>query len=267
MDAVISLRRIYVLLVLVLQGPKISTFGPLVDGCGEGKLSLRDKLREMKEGGDWYDWLSQQPDSSVLYMCFGTVAMLSDEQIRQMAIALENSGQRFFWALRLRRNETGAPQDVSRVFPEGFLQRTKSKGLVYFDWAPQLHILAHRAIKGFVTHCGWNSTMESILMGVPTIGWPMQAEQMLNAIFLDKVLGISIRINKTAGWKDMISSDTFERAIHTLMVDPSGETMKAKVLQISDTVEKAARPGGSSRINLESFVQDVRRMASGGVNS
>lgn len=136
--------------------PRISTVGPLVEGLGEGKLSLRQKLQETSEEGECFDWLNKQPDSSVLYICFGTVAMVSDEQIREMAIAIENSGQRFFWVLRIPKDENRKPvrEVFSHVFPEGFVERTKAKGLVYLDWAPQLHILAHRAVRGFVSHCG-----------------------------------------------------------------------------------------------------------------
>ncbi|KAG0577479.1 hypothetical protein KC19_5G159600 [Ceratodon purpureus] len=249
--------------------PRIWTVGPLVEGLGEGKLTLRQKLRETSEEGECFDWLNKQPDSSVLYICFGTVAMVSDEQIRQMAIAIENSGQRFFWVLRIPKDEIGKPvsEDFSQVFPEGFLERTKARGLVYLDWAPQLHILAHRAVRGFVSHCGWNSTIESISVGVPMIAWPYQAEQMMNATLLDQLLGVAIRINKTGGWRDMITSETFERAIRTLMAEPAGDAMKAKVLQISELIEKAVRPGGSSRTNLESFVQEVRMLSPGARHS
>jgi len=240
-----------------VQLPKILTVGPLIEGLGEGKTSLRQQLQETPLEAACFDWLNQQPDSSVLYICFGTVAMVSNAQIREMAIALENSQQRFFWVIRI---PSGEP--VPDLFPEGFLERTKTKGLVYFDWAPQLQILAHKAIRGFVSHCGWNSTIESLSVGVPIIAWPYQAEQMLNATLLDQLLGVAIRINKIGGWYgDFISSDTFERAIRTLMVEPAGEAMKTKVLQVSDTIEKAVRPGGSSRTNLETFVQDVRRLS------
>lgn len=244
--------------MLCLQVPKVCTVGPVVEGLGEGKTSLRQKLQQTPVEGDAFDWLNQQPDSSVLYICFGTVAMVSVEQIREMAIALENSEQRFFWVLRI---PTGSPE-LSQVFPEGFLQRTKSRGLVYLDWAPQLHILAHRAIRGFVSHCGWNSTIESIVVGVPMIAWPYQAEQMLNATLLDHILGIAVRINKMGGWYgDLITSEAFERAIRMLMLEPAGDAMRSKVLEISDMIEKAVRPGGSSRTNLETFVQDVRRLS------
>jgi hypothetical protein len=205
----------------------------------------------------------------VFYICFGTVAMVSDAQIREMAVATENSGQRFFWVMRIPQDEAGKPvrEDCSHGLPEGFVERTKATGLVYVGWAPQLHILAHRAVRGFVSHCGWNSTIESISVGVPMIAWPYQADQMMNATLLDRLLGVAIRINSTGGWRDMIPSEAFERAIRALMVEPGGDAMKAKVVQISDMIEKAVRPGGSSRTNLESFVQEVRTLSSGATHS
>jgi hypothetical protein len=253
----------------VVQAPRVSTVGPLVEGLGEGKLSLRQKLQETAEGGECFDWLNKQPDSSVLYICFGTVALVSDAQIREMAVAIEKSGQRFFWVMRIPKDEDGMPvgEDYSRVLPEGFVERTKATGLVYVGWAPQLHILAHRAVRGFVSHCGWNSAIESISVGVPMIAWPYQADQMMTATLLDQLLGVAIRINSTGGWRDMIPSEAFERAIRALMVEPGGDAMKAKVVQISDMIEKAVRPGGSSRTNLESFVQEVRMLSSGPTHS
>lgn len=239
-----------------LKLPKILTVGPLVAGIGEGKTTYRQKMQEAVPKDSCFDWLNKQPDCSVLYICFGTVAMLSPEQIHEMAMALERSQERFFWVLRI------ADRGSQVEFPEGFLERTKSRGLVWLDWAPQAHILAHRAIKGFVSHCGWNSTIESIAVGVPMIAWPYQAEQMMNATLLDQVLGVAIRINKIGGWYgDLISAERFENAIQTLMVEPAGDRMREKAVQVSEVIDKAVRPGGSSRSNLETFVQDVRTLA------
>lgn len=121
-------------------------------------------------------WLDTQPDSSVLYVSFGSVAVLSIEQIQEIAQGLEASGQRFLLVLRPPSNPENVP-----LLPEGFEERTRGRGFVQVGWAPQLWVLSHRAVGGFLTHCGWNSTLESICRGVPMLAWPIQAEQAMNA--------------------------------------------------------------------------------------
>ncbi len=121
-------------------------------------------------------WLDTQPESSVLYVSFGSVAVLSVAQIQELARGLEESGERFLLVLRPPHNPDNLP-----LFPEGFEERTKGRGFVHMGWAPQLQVLSHRALGGFLTHCGWNSTLESICRGVPMLAWPIQAEQAMNA--------------------------------------------------------------------------------------
>jgi len=122
------------------------------------------------------EWLDTQPESSVLYVSFGSVAVLSVAQIHELARGLEASGERFLLILRLPHNPDNRP-----LLPEGFEERMKGRGLVHIGWAPQLHVLSHRALGGFLTHCGWNSTLESICRGVPMLTWPIQADQPMNA--------------------------------------------------------------------------------------
>ena len=116
---------------------------------------------------------------------------------------MEISGQRFFWVMGIPKDDAGKPvrEDCSHVLPEGFVERTKATGLVYLGWAPQLHILAHRAVRGFVSHCGWNSTIESISLVIPMIAWAYQADQMMSATLLDQLLGVAICINNTGGYR------------------------------------------------------------------
>ena len=106
-----------------------------------------------------------------------------------MARGLEMSGQRFLWVVP---GPPGGEEDdgqkpdagLGALLPEGFLARTKGKGLVVEAWAPQREVLAHGAVGGFVTHCGWNSVLEAIMGGVPMLAWPMYAEQRMNKVFL-----------------------------------------------------------------------------------
>lgn len=110
---------------------------------------------------------------------FGSSGQFGTEQIKQMAAGLETSRQRFLWVVR--RPATGDEHhqsavdelDLDVLFPTGFLHRTKERGLVVMSWAPQWDVLAHGAVGGFVTHCGWNSVLEAVMAGVPMLAWPL----------------------------------------------------------------------------------------------
>ena len=112
-------------------------------------------------------------------------------QLREIAIGLGKSGQRFLWVVRdppshnlsVSIKENGEP-DLDSLFPDGFLERTKERGLVVKLWTPQGEILTHRSVGGFVTHCGWNSILEAVCAGVPLVAWPLYAEQTLNRAVL-----------------------------------------------------------------------------------
>ncbi|KAI4969585.1 hypothetical protein ZWY2020_000499 [Hordeum vulgare] len=139
-------------------------------------------------------WLDNQPDGSVLYVSFGSGGTLSTEQTGELAAGLEASGQRFLWVVHHPNDKdssaaylgtsAAADDDPLRHLPEGFVERTNGRGLLVPLWAPQVEILNHAAVGGFVSHCGWNSTLESVAAGVPMVAWPLYAEQRLNAVML-----------------------------------------------------------------------------------
>lgn len=117
-------------------------------------------------------WLDSQAPSSVLFVSFGSLVTFSARQAEEFALGLENSMLPFLWVIRPGLIEDG-------VLPHGFAQRVKERGC-FVPWAPQTRVLAHPSVGGFLTHCGWNSVLESIAAGVPMLGWPVLADQMLN---------------------------------------------------------------------------------------
>lgn len=117
------------------------------------------------------EWLDNQPPSSVVFLCFGSMGSFGEDQVKEIANGLESSGHRFLWSLRkpAPKGKPGVPSQHEifvEALPEGFLERTAERGKV-IGWAAQVAILAHQAIGGFVSHCGWNSTLESVWFGVP----------------------------------------------------------------------------------------------------
>ena len=210
-------------------------------------------------------WLDGQPSSSVLFLCFGSTGCFDDEdQVREIARALESSGVRFVWSLRKppRKGRMEPPSDYSygelgEVLPEGFLERTAEIGRV-IGWAPQAQILAHEAVGGFVSHCGWNSILESIYFGVPIATWPHFAEQQLNAFQMARELKMSVEISldyrKDVG--SVISAERIKKKIRQLMEKDS--EVRKKVKYASEMSKRALSEGGSSYSHMGRFVHDIQ---------
>ncbi|KAK1392787.1 Glycosyltransferase [Heracleum sosnowskyi] len=210
-------------------------------------------------------WLDSQPPSSVVFLCFGSMGTFDPEQVTEIACALELSGQRFLWCLRRpsQEKETGALpknyENYNEVLPEGFLERTAEIGKV-IGWAPQVTILSHPSVGGFVSHCGWNSILESIWCGVPIAAWPMYAEQQLNAFKLVKELGLAVEIKMdyrkdNVGPTVLVKAEEIERGISCLMDEES--EMRKKVKEMKDTCRKATAEGGSSYDSAGQFIEDL----------
>ncbi|CAN6979257.1 unnamed protein product [Brassica rapa subsp. trilocularis] len=195
-------------------------------------------------------WLEDQPESSVVYLCFGSYGVLEAPQIEEIARALEVSGHRFLWSIR---TEDGGPCDL---LPDGFTDRTASKGLVC-GWAPQVEVLAHKAVGGFVSHCGWNSVLESLWFGVPIATWPLYAEQQLNAFTMVTELGLAVelRLDYVSTKKEIVKAEEISEAIRSLM---DGEnTVRGRVKETAEAARKALMDGGSSFVGVKRFMDDL----------
>ncbi|CAI9285093.1 unnamed protein product [Lactuca saligna] len=230
-------------------------------------LNLKNATNDGKADGIM-TWLDDQPESSVVFLCFGSMGSFNEEQVKEIAVALEKSGQRFLWSLRRPPSKDklmGLPKDYENyedVLPEGFLERTSGVGKV-IGWAPQTAVLSHPSVGGFVSHCGWNSTLESIWCGVPVAAWPLYAEQQLNAFKLVVELGLAAEIkidyrsNMRPGSNEkevIVSAAEIERAIRMLISD--GE-MRKKVKGMKEKSRFAVSEGGSSHVSIGRFIDYV----------
>ncbi|KAM7481828.1 hypothetical protein LguiB_006411 [Lonicera macranthoides] len=211
-------------------------------------------------------WLDDQPPSSVVFVCFGSMGSFGMEQVREIAQGLELAGYRFIWALR-RPPPVDKPMDFpseytthDEVLPEGFLDRTAKIGKVV-GWAPQFTVLSHVAIGGFLSHCGWNSILESLWCGVPITTWPLFAEQQLNAFQLVREMGLATEITldynalKDDKVEKIVSAREIEVGI-TRMMDGTNEVRK-KVAAMREKSKLTVSEGGSSYTSLKILVHDV----------
>ncbi|KAG7610460.1 UDP-glucuronosyl/UDP-glucosyltransferase [Arabidopsis suecica] len=216
-----------------------------------------------------FDWLNKQPNESVLYISFGSGGSLTAKQLTELAWGLEESQQRFIWVVRPPVDGSscsdyfsakgGVTKDnTPEYLPEGFVTRTCDRGFMIPSWAPQAEILAHHAVGGFLTHCGWSSTLESVLCGTPMIAWPLFAEQNMNAALLSDELGIAVRVDDP---KEAISRSKIEEMVRKVMAEDEGEEMRRKVKKLRDTAEMSLSidGGGSAHESLCRVTKECQR--------
>ncbi|CAM0882843.1 unnamed protein product [Alopecurus aequalis] len=225
--------------------PPVYCIGPLVSGGGG------DKEHECLR------WLDAQPDKSVAFLSFGSLGRFSAKQLVEIAIGLEKSGERFLWVVR----SPGSPgdalpeSDLDALLPEGFLERTKDRGIVVKSWAPQVEVLRHRATGAFVTHCGWNSTLEGVTAGLPLLCWPLYAEQRVNKLHIveEMKLGVEMR-----GYnEEMVKAEEVEEKVRWVMASKGGEALRERVATARDAAAEALKEGGSSHSAFVHFLDDL----------
>ncbi|XP_023771937.1 zeatin O-glucosyltransferase [Lactuca sativa] len=206
------------------------------------------------------EWLNKQAKDSVIYVSFGTTTTLSDDEIRELANGLENSQHKFIWVLRDADKVDIFDGKVRRVeLPKGFEERLGEQGLVVREWAPQLEILAHPATGGFMSHCGWNSSMESITMGVPIAAWPMHSDQPRNAMLVTEVLKTGISVMDWEHRGELVTSSTIETSIRKLMASDEGDAMRKRAAKLGDDVRRSVEKGGVTHMEIDSFISHITR--------
>ncbi|GFP95125.1 hydroquinone glucosyltransferase [Phtheirospermum japonicum] len=190
---------------------------------------------ENLESCECLKWLNEQPNSSVLYVSFGSGGTLSRDQITELALGLETSEQRFLWVVRY---------DPLAYLPLGFLEGTRARGLVVPLWAPQARILAHGSICAFLTHCGWNSTLESVVNGVPLIAWPLYAEQKMNAVMLHEDAKVAMRVE--VGENGLVGRVEIANVVKGSMEGEEGREIRSRVRVLKDAASRVLSENGSS---------------------
>ncbi|KAF3439890.1 hypothetical protein FNV43_RR18168 [Rhamnella rubrinervis] len=230
--------------------PPVYPVGPLVNMEPSSKVDESACLK----------WLDEQPHGSVLFVSFGSGGTLSSEQVNELALGLEASEQRFLWVVRTP-NETVANAayfsvhsqgDPLYFLPNGFLERTKGRGLAVPSWAPQAKILSHGSTGGFLTHCGWNSTLESVVNGVPLIAWPLYAEQKMNAFMLAQDIGVALR--PKAKENGIVGKEEIANVIKGLMEGEEGKRIRNQMKNLKDAASRALSEDGSSTKALSDVV-------------
>ena len=224
--------------------PKAWTLGPL---CLAEPPKVRTKAHNKPT---WVQWLDKKLDqgNSVLYIAFGSQANISPAQLKEIAIGLEESKVNFLWVIRKSESEIS----------DGFEERVKDRGIVVREWVEQREILMHESVKGFLSHCGWNSVLESICAGVPILAWPMIAEQPLNARMVVEEIKVGLRVETCDGSvKGFVKWEGLEKMVRELMEGAKGKEVKKKIMELAVMAKKAVEEDGSSKCTLDLLIDET----------
>lgn len=200
-------------------------------------------------------WLDNQPHGSVLFISFGSGGTLTTEQLTELAIGLETSEQRFLWVVRSPSDTAAGAAyftaqsavDPLSFLPKGFLEKTKGFGLVVPSWAPQAQILSHSSTGGFLSHCGWNSTLESVVHGVPLIAWPLYAEQKMNSVMLESMtVALRVRFDENG----IARRGEIAKVVRDLMEGEEGKKLRNKMKTLKIAATTTLSDTGSSAQSL-----------------
>ena len=236
--------------------PKLFLVGPLSNVVATKDRSLVDS----SSGVDCLQWLDTRPPLSVVYICMGTVVRLTPAQVEELAVALETSEQSFLWVVA---------RGVADFIPPDFQARTKGRGLVVNGWVPQFQILQHPAIAGILTHCGWNSVLESVMLGVPMAAWPqMLTDQFYICRHIVDVLKVAVEVLQpdtlsSASEKAALSTSTCPKRYVTLekavriLVSEEGNALRARAQELKKKAEAALAEGGARSKALEDVFEFI----------
>ncbi|KAL8553362.1 hypothetical protein ACS0TY_001876 [Phlomoides rotata] len=232
-------------------GRKAWHIGP-VSLCNKG---IKDKAQRgnnnVNKEKKCLDWLSNKEPNSVVYVCFGTLSLVSDAQLRELAIELKSSGQDFIWVLKDDEREN------EEWMPEGFDKVIEERGLIIKRWAPEVLIVEHEFVGGFLTHCGWNSVLEAVTAGVPMITWPVSSKQFDNEKLVTEILKIGVPVGveewskrTDVGKRGLIRRGNIGKGVREVMGGEEAMKMRSRVATLSGEVKKAVETGGSSYNDL-----------------
>ncbi|WZZ48417.1 hypothetical protein YC2023_048524 [Brassica napus] len=229
----------------------VLTIGPTVPSMyldQQIKLDTDNDLNlfDSKEAAFCTAWLNTRPQGSVVYIAFGSMAQLSSVQMEELASAVRSFS--YLWVVRA--------SEESKL-PSGFLESVDKDKCLVLRWSPQLEVLSNKAVGCFMTHCGWNSTMEGLTLGVPMVAMPQWTDQPMNAKYIQDVwkVGVRVKAEKETG---VAMREEIEFSIKAVMEGEKSKDMKKNARKWRDLAVKSLSEGGSTDININIFASKIQ---------
>ncbi|XP_065632976.1 linamarin synthase 2-like [Quercus suber] len=236
-----------VLEVLLAKFPHVYSIGPLhlLGRHVPESHFMSQGLSLWKEDSKCLQWLDKREPNSVVYVNYGSITVMSNQHLKEFAWGLANSKHTFLWIVR-----PDLVMGDSAILPKEFFEETKDRGLLT-SWCPQDKVLAHPSIGVFLTHCGWNSTLESVSAGVPIICWPFFAEQQTNCRYACTTWEIGVEV------KEDVKRHEIEALVKEMMEGEKGHAMRQKAREWKKKAMEATDFGGSSYKNFERLIKEA----------
>ncbi|KAF9664707.1 hypothetical protein SADUNF_Sadunf16G0046200 [Salix dunnii] len=231
---------------------KLVGVGPLIpsaflDGRDPTDTSFGGDL--FQDSKDYTEWLNSKPESSVIYISFGSISVVSKPQKEEMARALLDTGRPFLWVIRTDGGEEKEEDKLS------CREELEKQGRIV-PWCSQVEVLSHPSIGCFVTHCGWNSTFESLASGVPVVAFPQWTDQLTNAKMVEAVWETGVRVS--ANKAGIVEGEEIEKCLELIMGGGErGKEMRKNAKKWKDLARESSIEGGSSYHNLHAFVNEI----------
>jgi hypothetical protein len=225
-------------------GVPVLSVGPL--------MPVAQPVASGSEGSYLLEWLDRQRAASVVFMSFGSETFLSREQVHELALGLEASGLPFLWSLRSPRYTEADPLGL---LPEGFQTRTRDMGLVIGEWVPQVRIVSHPAVGGYLNHAGWSSAMEALSFGLPLILLPIKFDQCLNARQIAAELKAGIEIERGDGGSFL--AENVCKTVRMVMVGDEGKILRSKAAEARDII---VANNARQQTYIDDFVQQLEQL-------
>ncbi|KAI8010909.1 hypothetical protein LOK49_LG06G02301 [Camellia lanceoleosa] len=240
-----------------IQNYNLIGIGPLIpsaflDGQDPSDTSFGGDL--FQKSREYIEWLNSKPQSSVVYISFGTMIVLPKKQKEEIAQGLLETHRPFLWVMRPKetRDEEKEEEDEGAL---SCMEELEQQGMIV-PWCSQLEVLSHPSLGGFVTHCGWNSALESLASGVPVVAVPGWSDQGTNAKMMTEVWGTGVRVK--ANEEGIVESEEVKRCIEEVMAgEERGEEMRRNAKKWKELTREAVKEGGSSDLNLKAFVEEI----------
>ncbi|CAJ2668139.1 unnamed protein product [Trifolium pratense] len=234
---------------------KMIPIGPLIPSAF---LDGKDPS-DTSSGGDvicvdseeYHEWLDLKGESSVVYVSFGTLAILSKKQMDEIACALLDSGFPFLWVIRDNKLQKQKDEDDDELSYREEIEKNVNGRIV--KWCSQVEVLSHSSLGCFVTHCGWNSTLECLSSGVPMVAFPQWTDQTTNAKLIEDVWKTGVRMDRDED--GIVKAEEIRRCLELVMgKGEKAEELRRNAKKWKSFARKAVKEGGSSDKNLRNFL-------------
>ncbi|XP_010917296.1 crocetin glucosyltransferase, chloroplastic-like [Elaeis guineensis] len=218
------------------------TAGPLLPPLSLPGMDSKDNDLFKPDNKGFMEWLDSKPERSVVYVSFGSISVIKKQQLEEILRGLRESGRPYLWVVRKDNREEGVELEDGE------------NGMVV-EWCSQVKVLSHPSIGCFVTHCGWNSTLESLVCGVPTVGVPQWSDQGTNAKLVEMWgTGVRSEVNK----EGVFEGKELRRCLEVVMGEGErGLEIRRRAGIWRDRAWEAVREGGSSDVNLKAFMEKI----------